>query len=310
MFIGVIMKRIVFILIMFSLVLVYTTAHASTESFIAEQHIKNPEHPRTKYPIILAHGIFGFKKILFIEYFNQIPQYLRQQGYAVFATKVYPLGTVENRAYELGQQVDTILEITGAEKVNIIGHSMGGLDARYLVSMLDYDDRVASVSMLSTPNRGTYIADLLSKPIAGVNQIRKQVFKWLGVGKDQSKINEALTAIQNCSEAFMETFNQYVKDKKEVYYQSWAGKSSLTGLEKDTDKVSVWFIPTLPILQNRNGTNDGLVAVSSAKWGVYHGTIPADHANLVGIIFGDKVKKINLKQFYGDLVYGLRGKGF
>ena len=306
------MKRIVFLLVLFSLVLFYTTTYASTESFIAEQHIKNPEHPRTKYPIILAHGLFGFKKILFVEYFNQIPAYLRNQGYAVFVTKVYPLGTVENRAEELAHQVDTILEITGSEKVNIIGHSMGGLDARYLVSMLDYHDRVASVSMLSTPNRGTYIADLLSKPIAGVKQIRKQVFKWLGLGwgKDQNKINEALTAIRNCSEAFMKNFNLYVKDKKEVFYQSWAGKSSLAGLAKDTDKVSVWFIPTLPILQNRNGTNDGLVAVSSAKWGVYHGTIPADHANLVGILFADKVKKINLKEFYRDIVYGLRGKGF
>ena len=84
-----------------------------------------------------------------------------KSGESVFVTVVPPFDTSAARAQALSKQIDDILKRTGKAKVNLVGHSQGGMDARVITSPqgLGYGDRVASVTTVATPHRGSKVAD-------------------------------------------------------------------------------------------------------------------------------------------------------
>lgn len=290
--------------------------------FIRNQHVQNQQQNESKamsdkfeskYPVVLHHGLFGFRKILFLEYFHQVPDYLREAGYEVFVTRVYPLGNIERRSRELAEQIDEILRITGSEKVNIIGHSMGGLDARYLVSSLGFEDKVASVSMIGTPNQGSYFADVAAGIIGGVSSAKNWMLNLIGLDSDEDGIIEqAMDAVYNCSEDFIQNhFNLTIRNSDSVYYQSWAGTASVTGIGTGDILSPVFLIP-FSVVSLKDGENDGLVSVRSAKWGHYRGPIPADHLDQIGFVLTESTGFSNFrhKRFYQLVASGLSRKGF
>ena len=81
---------------------------------------------QTRYPIVLVHGLFGFDSALGVDYFYGIPDALRQGGAKVYVAQVSAANSTEVRGEQLLAQVNTILAITGAAKVNLVGHSHGG----------------------------------------------------------------------------------------------------------------------------------------------------------------------------------------
>jgi triacylglycerol lipase len=122
-----------------------------------------PQTPlvRLRAPIVLAHGLFGFRRIgvgglTFTAYFRGIPEYLRNHGNRVLVTRVPPIAGVEDRARRLGEQ---ILRAFPDEPVHLIGHSMGGLDARRLLADPSWAGRVLSLTTIATPHLGTALAD-------------------------------------------------------------------------------------------------------------------------------------------------------
>jgi len=101
------------------------------------------------YPIVLAHGVCRFDvlwndalnidntddpQLDKLHYFKGIRTMLKQEGYMVYHSKVAWGASVDKRAEDLRINLLKILEETGAEKVNVISHSMGGLDARHILS--------------------------------------------------------------------------------------------------------------------------------------------------------------------------------
>jgi triacylglycerol lipase len=117
--------------------------------------------PRLKAPIVLAHGLFGFDQIALgrltlASYFRGIPGWLRSAGNRVLVTKVPPIAGIEARARRLGAQIAAAFP---DEPVHLIGHSMGGLDARMLLSDPDWSHRVLSLTTIGTPHLGSSIAD-------------------------------------------------------------------------------------------------------------------------------------------------------
>lgn len=110
-------------------------------------------YAQTKYPIVLAHGLFGFNKLgteaFGLDYWYQIPQDLAKNGANVWATRQSAANTSEVRGEQLLAEVQDILAITGAQKVNLIGHSHGSQSVRYVAGVLP--DRVASVSTVGGP---------------------------------------------------------------------------------------------------------------------------------------------------------------
>lgn len=123
-------------------------------------------YTQTKYPIVLAHGLFGFNSIGPVEYFYGIPSALRSGGAQVFTTTVSAANSTEVRGEQLLTQVKQIIAATGKGKVNLIGHSHGGPTSRYVASVRP--DLVASVSSVAGVNKGSKVADIALGLVPGV----------------------------------------------------------------------------------------------------------------------------------------------
>jgi len=116
-------------------------------------------YTQTRYQIVLVHGLFGFDSIAGIPYFYDIPDGLASGGARVFLAQVSATNSNEVRGEQLLSQVRQVLAITGATRVNLIGHSQGGLTARYVAAVRP--DLVASVTSVGTPHKGSRVADLV-----------------------------------------------------------------------------------------------------------------------------------------------------
>jgi len=128
---------------------------------IIATHPVTPACPKLQSPIVLAHGLFGFRRIglgpvTLTWYFRGIPGILQSAGNRVLVTRVHPTAGVARRARKLGEQ---ILEAFPDEPVHLIGHSMGGLDARALIADPFWKGRVLSLTTIATPHLGSSIAD-------------------------------------------------------------------------------------------------------------------------------------------------------
>ena len=111
----------------------------------------------TKYPIVLVHGIAA-KQLRILNAFGKIGNKLEEAGNAVFIADTDGFGRIETNAEQLRDYIERVLSETGAEKVNIIAHSKGGLDSKYMITELGMEDKVASLTTLCTPHKGSIIA--------------------------------------------------------------------------------------------------------------------------------------------------------
>src|SRR5438552_7629712 len=119
---------------------------------------RRPARPR--YPVVLAHGFLGFDELALggnrDGYFRGVAARLEQMGIKVYSPRVPPAAAIATRAERLAQLIRALPD----ERVNIVAHSMGGLDARYAISRLGLADRVASLTTIATPHLGTPLADM------------------------------------------------------------------------------------------------------------------------------------------------------
>lgn len=105
----------------------------------------------TRYPIVLTPGFLGFDTMLdTIDYWNGIPEALAADGADVFVTQVSQVNSSVVRGEQVLRQIEEVLAITGAEKVNLIGHSQGTLDARYVMGVRP--ELLASVTSVAGPH--------------------------------------------------------------------------------------------------------------------------------------------------------------
>ncbi|MGE8189917.1 esterase/lipase family protein [Pseudomonas sp. NPDC086278] len=117
----------------------------------------------TQYPILLVHGLFGFDRIGNVELFHDVKQALRTAGARVFIPQLSATHCNEARGEQLLAQIDRVLEGTGVDQVNLIGHSQGALATRYAAAV--EPEIIASVTSVSGPNHGSELADFLRKAL-------------------------------------------------------------------------------------------------------------------------------------------------
>jgi triacylglycerol lipase len=113
----------------------------------------------TRYPLVLVPGMLGFIRLVLYPYWYGIVSALRRGGAVVVAVQVSPLHSSEVRGEQLLARIEEILTQTGAQKVNLIGHSQGALTARYAAAK--HPDLVASVTSVAGTNHGSELADYL-----------------------------------------------------------------------------------------------------------------------------------------------------
>lgn len=257
----------------------------------------DPEGDAAQYPIVLVHG-FMDKGGAFIG----LEDALRADGHVVERVSLPPIAPVAVRAEALAEQVDAILAANGVGKVNLIGHSMGGLDSRYLVHHLGYADKVASITTIATPHRGSVVADT----VLGWTDTDNKWADWLMdklvmVLEDQfdgGEEEDLIGALEDLSVEKAASFNAETPDAEGVFYQSWAGVSSPIAkwpsdveaqcgdvlaadpyfLGFGNDRMATMLVPLSAVV---GGINDGVVSLHSAQWGRMRGCIPADHLDQV-----------------------------
>jgi len=262
---------------------------------------------KTQYPILLVHGIAWRDDVALKKYWGTIPQQLEKHGATVFLANQNAYNSFEDNAIQIKTRIEEILKQTNAEKINIIAHSKGGLDARYMISCLGMENKVASLTTISTPHHGSSLATeifVLTDKLQLQNQI-------VAIAKTYAKIigdkkPDVWKAWLMLTPQYMEVFNNEVLNSNMVYYQSYG--SVLT--DNYPMKVMVW---KKNILEKNEGRNDGDVSETSCQWGEYKGlvwdkdSLGISHFDIIG--FTNKVN-FDVNLFYINIVKELAEKGF
>ena len=231
---------------------------------------------KTRYPLLMVHGV-GFRDLRYFNYWGRIPRELKRNGATIYYGNQEAFGTIVYNAGDIRERIIEIMKETGCEKVNIIAHSKGGLDARYAVSKLQMGDYVASLTMMNTPHRGCRFVDYACRLPDGLYRLVALYFDTV-FGKMGDKHPDFYTATHQFSTAESERFNQEVKDVPGVYYQSYTSKM------KHPWSHLLLSIPYC-MIKPLEGENDGLVSVESAKWGEFQGVF--SNSRTRGISHGD-----------------------
>ncbi|HEY4244503.1 MAG TPA: triacylglycerol lipase [Kofleriaceae bacterium] len=264
-----------------------------------------PDAPVGPYPIVLAHGLFGFDHLGPLDYFYGISDALTADGRVVYAPRVDAVQSAAVRGAQLVDAIEAFRAQTGAQKVVIIGHSQGGLDARWAAA--NDPDHVAAVVTVATPHRGSPVADVALgvTTITGTGSTAALdvLADFFGLSTDGSDTDFS-GAIDSLSSAGAAAFNETVLDVPGIPYFSIAGRSGYAGAsdcpaaaapfmgtwDSSTDPLKVELVPVAAILAAAalpdTPVQDGLVTVDSAKWGTFLGCVPADHLDEVCQIAG------------------------
>lgn len=260
----------------------------------------------TKYPLLLVHGV-GFRDFHYFNYWGRIPRELRRNGACVYYGHQEAWGTIEDNGQILREKILEIRRETGCEKVNIIAHSKGGLDARYLITGLKMGDYVASLTTINTPHRGSALVDFLEKLPDGIyRKICGMINRYFGRLGDRNP--DAYTASRQLSCACAKDFNRRYPDVPGIYYQSYASLMK-HGFSSKLLCIPYWILKWL------DAPNDGLVTVDSATWANFRGVL--QNTYLRGISHGDMIdltredyRGFGVLEFYIRLVQELREKGY
>ncbi len=258
----------------------------------------------TKYPVVLVHGFLGFDDILGIDYFYRIPNTLREEGTEVFVAQVSAFNSTEVRGEQLRTYVQAVLVQTGAEKVNLIGHSHGSPTSRYVASL--NPEMVASVTSVGGVNWGSGLADVLrgAVPVDSLTEsLVSSGFDALGVvinfasgGDDYPSDGLAMT--HSLTTAGTIEFNQtYPEGVPEYYcgegeevasngvrYYSWSGGDPTTNVFDVSDAA----LGLTSLAFSVSGeANDGAVSICSSHLGkVINDNYKMNHLDEMNHLFG------------------------
>jgi triacylglycerol lipase len=273
-------------------------ASESTEN--QDQALFNDTYTQTKYPIVLCHGMAGFDSLFgVVDYFHGIESSLKSGGAKVYVTQVPAFNSTEARGEALLQQIEDIVAISGKGKVNLIGHSHGGLDVRYVATVRP--DLVASVTSVGSPHQGADLADMLRDNLTegGFTEGVLSFFAGslgtvLGLLGGSSDPQDAVAGLESLTTDGTAAYNAKYgaglpatwcgsgpSQVKGVRYFSWSGTDPFTNVLDGTDyplKLSA------VVYEDKN---DGLVGRCSSHLGeVIRDDYKMNHVDEVNQLFG------------------------
>lgn len=250
-----------------------------------------------RYPVILVHGIV-LKDIKFFKAFGRIEKKLASEVYLVSTARTDGFGTVENNAEQLKTFILNILAAEPVDKVNLIAHSKGGLDAKYMIENLGMREHVASLTTLCTPHMGSPIASfLLRLPKWLTKFIAFWINLWYRILGDKHP-----DSLSVCHQLQLQD-TELSAPPDGVYCQSYSAS-----IEKSRDD----FIMGIPLAFSRrleNKPSDGLVSADSAKYGTYMGNLNLSHSEIVDFMVKKK-KRERIYAFYLQICEDLVRLGF
>ena len=270
---------------------------------------------KTKYPVLLVHGM-GFRDRKIFNYWGRIPKELEKRGCRIFYGNQDANATVHDNAVMIRKSLDYALEKSGSDKVNIIAHSKGGIDSRYLISTLGEYKKVASLSTVDSPHNGSETVDFLMKfPDILVKATGKITDFFMYIQGDRKP--DSYQVFYELTTDYMKKFNAENPDISGVYYQSFGFcmKSPFSDL--------IMAFPYSVIKHIEHADTDGLLTERAMRWtnfrGMYtspekRGISHCDATDLRRRAFSKKIplndfEVSDIVDFYINLVSKLREKG-
>ncbi|HRP70912.1 MAG TPA: alpha/beta fold hydrolase [Turneriella sp.] len=232
------------------------------------------------YPIVLSHGMFGWGAndtnsiIGIMQYWGGLDDYLFSQGAVVYAPGKSALQSNAYRANELKTKINLFMASGGYSKVHIIGHSQGGLDSRYMVANLGMKSKVSTLTTLSTPHYGSPVADIVLTVVpswlmpyvsTALNALVNVIW-----GGNKNNLKASLESLTTANAA---AFNASTPNQSGVKYYSYGSKVTVPDLIQHP--MMGLLVPVTGIggvVKGQGASNDGLVPLTSAKWGTWKGS--------------------------------------
>lgn len=310
-----------------TLVALFTAALAASPAMAWGVCWLNCNFTQTKNPIVLQHGLAGFNQLGgVLPYWNGIPENLRSGGAEVYVTQVSPFNSSVVRGESLIAQLDDIRAIKGHNrlKFNLIGHSQGGLDIRYVAAVRP--DLVASLTTVGSPHKGS---DLITFDINGqlvptpasnaFSNLVSMVWSSLGGSPDPVSITAVL---KNFSPTGIAAFNasfpagmpttpcgqgQAVTQTSagQIRNYSWSGDAPFTNAFDPGDPALV----ALSLFYDE--PNDGLVETCASHFGtVIRDNYRMNHLDEVNNLFGlTSVLEVDPRTLYRNHANRLKTAG-
>ena len=262
----------------------------------------------TKYPLLLVHGVF-FRDIKGLNYWGRIPKELEKNGARIYYGDQQSADSVMDCGKEIADRILRITEETGAEKVNIIAHSKGGLDSRAAITHFGMAPHVATLTTVNTPHRGCVFAEYLldRMPEAVREQLADAYNSAAHVIGDKEP--DFLSAVTDLTASACERFNEETPDADGVLYES------VMSYAKHASGSRFPLNMTHELVKHFDGANDGLVAVDSARWGSDFtllrptGDRGISHGDVIDLN-RENIEGFDVREFYVGLVKKLKDRGY
>ncbi|MBI3396198.1 MAG: lipase [Spirochaetia bacterium] len=256
------------------------------------------------YPIVLAHGLFGWGSGTgIVQYWGGEDAYLRSQGVAVLTPTVTAVNGTSNRAAQLKTATTNWMAAHGYTKVNVMGHSQGGLDARYMVANLAMYGKVRTVTTINTPHLGSPVADITLAVIPGwakpyVSAIVSAVVKVV-YGQTSTNVYNALRSLTVSGQ---KSFNTATPNHSGVNYYSYGSHMVYDLIQHPVMSLTVGIMVVGDPVYGQTTVNDGIVSTDSMKWGTWMGG-PSYGLLTTGV---DHLEAVN-NLYYGQNYYDANG---
>lgn len=266
---------------------------------------------RTRYPILMVHGVF-FRDSEHLNYWGRVPAELIKNGATVYYGGQESAGNVHTCALQIKKAIVKVLQETGADKVNIIAHSKGGLDSRYCICMLGMAPYVASLTTVNTPHRGCEFAEYLMNKAP--ENLKNTVAAAYNKGaKALGDINpDFVSAVTDLTKDGVARLNSEMAPMQSqfdgIFTQSFGSKLNHATSGKFPLNMSYHFV------KHFDGFNDGLVGEESFQWGSeYHfltnnGLRGISHADMIDLN-RENIDGFDIREFYINLVKDLKDRG-
>jgi triacylglycerol lipase len=239
-----------------------------------------PNYIHIKYPILFCHGFGSLASLVKKSPMDEICMLYRSHGIVSFAPNIVPYNTIKVRAEAWCQLIDDLLEQTKADKINIIAHSMGGLDMRYAISEFNMSERVSSLTTISTPHQGSSLAEWALSTPSRVRVLLAELLNWVGNSMYPKIQSDVLSATSELTrEHVEEIFNRKIINADGVDYYSYsaaAGKGT-------KDSIGRILVPFNNHIYQEEGINDGFVSEQSGHWGKYLGKTNLSHIEQIKV---------------------------
>jgi triacylglycerol lipase len=239
-----------------------------------------PNYIHIKYPVLFCHGFGSLASLVKKSPMDEICMLYRSHGIVSFAPNIVPYNRIKVRAEAWCHLIDELLEQTQADKINIIAHSMGGLDMRYAISELNMSEKVSSLTTISTPHQGSSLAEWALSTPARVKVLLAELLNWVGNSMYPKIQSDVLSATSELTrEHVEEIFNRKIINADGVAYYSYsaaAGKGT-------NDSIGRILVPFNNHIYQEEGINDGFVSEQSGHWGKHLGKTNLSHIEQIKV---------------------------